>query len=82
MSKTFSEKILRKPTKFSVSVFPQLFFVLSRFLGVSWRWEFKSTTKNVLQTNRVEKFFKKSQKKSDQPWYFFGPRGTNQPRLP
>jgi hypothetical protein len=31
MSKTFSEKNLRKSTKKSMSVFPRLFFVLSRF---------------------------------------------------
>jgi hypothetical protein len=33
------------------------------FSGVSQRWEFKSTTKNVLQKNRVEKFLQKNRSK-------------------
>jgi hypothetical protein len=68
MSKTFSEKILRKPKKNSISVFPQLFCFIA-LLGVSWRWEFKSTTKNVLQKNRVEKFFKKIDPKNPKPTF-------------
>jgi hypothetical protein len=43
MSKTSSEK----STTISVSGFPR-FFGFIAFLGVSQRWEFKSTTKNIL----------------------------------
>jgi hypothetical protein len=35
------------------------------FSGVSQRWNFKSTTKNVLQKDRVEKVYKKNDKKSE-----------------
>jgi hypothetical protein len=53
MSKTFPKQIDKN---FDVS-FSSIFFVLSRFrVRVSQRWEFKNTTKNVLQKNRVEKF--------------------------
>jgi hypothetical protein len=104
MSKTFPEKILRKPTKFSISVFPQLFLfyrVFRCFLAMGVQKHYK----NVLQTKRftkiqtdffsifvyhvfgrfsvrgVQKHDKKNlETKSDQPRYFFGPRGTNQPR--
>jgi hypothetical protein len=37
-----------------MSVFPRRFCFIA-FPGVSQRWEFKNTTKNVLQNNRVEK---------------------------
>jgi hypothetical protein len=48
-----------------MSVFLRLYFGFIAFSGVSQRWEFKNTTKNVLQKNRVEKFLqKKSTKKS------------------
>jgi hypothetical protein len=52
-----------KSTKFLMSVFPR-FFVFVAFLGVSRRWEFKSTTKNVLQKGRVEKFLQTFDQKS------------------
>jgi hypothetical protein len=47
-----------------MSVFTRFFCVIA-FSGVSQRWEFKSTTKKVLQKNRVEKFYKKSTRKSE-----------------
>ena len=55
MSKTFSEKILRKPTKFSISVFPQLFLfyrVFRCFLAMG------------VQKHYKKRFSKKSTKKS------------------
>jgi hypothetical protein len=42
-------------------------FFLSRF----WAFLGEGSSKNTI---------KKSQKNPDQPWYFFGLRGTNQPR--
>jgi hypothetical protein len=49
MSKTFP----KKSTNISMSVFSRLFFIA--FSGVSQRWEFKSTTKNVLQKKSCRK---------------------------
>jgi hypothetical protein len=40
---------------FDVS-FSSIFFGFIAFSGASQRWEFKNTTKNVLQENRVGKF--------------------------
>jgi hypothetical protein len=61
MSKTFSEKIV----KISMSVFPRLIFCFIAFSGVSQRWEFKNTTKCVLQKGSCRKVFtKKSTKKN------------------
>jgi hypothetical protein len=42
-------------------------FVLSRFWALLGKGSSKTRFKNLF-------------KKYDQPWYFFGPRGTNQPR--
>jgi len=49
--KSMSKEFPKKSTKISMSVFPRLFCFIS-FSGVSQRWEFKSTTKNILQKNR------------------------------
>jgi hypothetical protein len=55
-----------------MSVFPRLFFIA--FSGVFQRWEFKNTTKNVLQNNRVEivlqKFDQKSKTDFFSNWFF------------
>jgi hypothetical protein len=112
MSKTFSEKIPRKSTKLPMSFFRLLCFIAFSGVSLRWRWEFKSTTKNVFKkivsksfyqkidkksqtdffsvlfyhvfgrfsVRGVQKHDKKSRKKTDQPRYFFGRRGTNQPR--
>jgi hypothetical protein len=40
------------------------FFCFIVFSGAPQRWEFKGTTKNVLQKNRVEKFLQKNRQKS------------------
>jgi hypothetical protein len=113
MSKTFSEKILRKSTKISMSLFPRLFVFYrvfrcflamgvhrhykKRFTKKSCRKVFTKKSTKQSQTDCFSIFFyhvfgrfsvrgdqkhdkKISQKKSDQPWYCFGLRGTNQPR--
>jgi hypothetical protein len=54
MSKTFP----KISTKISMPVFLD-FFCFIAFSNVSQRWEFKNTTKNVFQKNRVEKFLQK-----------------------
>jgi hypothetical protein len=111
MSKTFSEKILRKSANISMSVFP-LRICFIAFAGVSSRWGsktlqktfYKNNCRKFLQKNRQKipnRFFslfyfitflgvsrwgefnntiKNLGTKSDQPWYFSGLRGTNQPR--
>jgi hypothetical protein len=48
----------KKSTKISMSVF--LDFLFYRVFGFSQEWEFKNTTKNVLQKNRVERFLQKN----------------------
>jgi hypothetical protein len=45
--------------------------LLYRVVVVSQRWEFKNTAKNFLQSNRVEKFLQKIDKKS-QTDFFLG----------
>jgi hypothetical protein len=63
MSKTFSEKILRKPTKISISVFPQLFLFYRVFrcflaMGVQKHYKKRFTSKlcrKVFQNNRPKK---------------------------
>jgi hypothetical protein len=59
MSKTFSDK---NRQKFRCHFFLG-FFCFVAFPGVSQRWEFKDTTKNVLETDRVEKFLQKNRPK-------------------
>jgi hypothetical protein len=45
-------------------VFPRFLFCFIAFSGVSLRWEFKYTTKNVLQKILPKSFYKKTTKKS------------------
>jgi hypothetical protein len=56
--KSVSKTFPKISTKISMSVFPRLFLFFA-FSGVFQRREFKDTTKNVLQKNRVEKFLQK-----------------------
>jgi hypothetical protein len=63
MSKTFSEKILRKSTNFSISVFPQLFLLYRVFrcflaMGVQKHYKKRFTKKSCqkqIQKNRPKK---------------------------
>jgi hypothetical protein len=83
MTKTFSEKILRKSTRISISVFPRLPFVLSRFQVLLSDGSSKAPPKKN-QKDRVKKFFLKQKidKKSQNRlflgfclsrfWAFFG----------
>jgi hypothetical protein len=52
----------KKSTKISMSVLPRLFCFIA-FAGVSQRWEFKNTTKNVLPKIVSKGLYKKSTKK-------------------
>jgi hypothetical protein len=52
MSEAFRKKIDKS---FDVSP-PRLLVCFIAFSGVSQQWEFKNTTKNVLQKSRVEEF--------------------------
>jgi hypothetical protein len=63
MSKTFSEKILRKSTKISMSVFLG-FFVLLRFQVLLSDASPKTQEKTFYKKTRVEKFLQKNRKKS------------------
>jgi hypothetical protein len=64
MSKTFPEKILRKSTKISKSVFPRLFvFVLLRLKALLSDGSSKALQKTAYKKNRVEKFLQKNQQK-------------------
>jgi hypothetical protein len=58
MSKTFSKQIDKK-----IDVSCSSTFCFISFPGVPQRWEFKSATKNVLHTARVEKFLPKKSTK-------------------
>ena len=64
MSKTFSEKILRKPTKFSISVFPQLFLfyrVFRCFLAMGVQKHYKKRfAKKIVWKSFYKKFDQKS----------------------
>jgi hypothetical protein len=53
-----------------MSVFPRFFFGFIAFSGVSQRWEFKNTTKTVLQENRVKKVFTKKSGGDPKPIFF------------
>jgi hypothetical protein len=64
MSKLFTKKIDKT---FDVSFLRLLCSIA--FSGVSQRWEFKGTAKNVLQKNLVEKFLEKNRQKNRH--YFF-----------
>jgi amino acid transporter len=59
MSKTFSKKI----ENFVGVSFSSIFFCFIAFSGVSQRWEFKNTTKNILRKTSVEKFLQKNRPK-------------------
>jgi hypothetical protein len=63
MSKTVPEKILRKSTKISMSVFLRLCFVLLRFQVLLSDGSSKTLQKTFNKKNRVEKFYKKIDKK-------------------
>jgi hypothetical protein len=65
MSKEFSNK----STKNSMAVFPRLFCFIA-VSGVSPRWEFKNTTKNVLQNKSCREVFTKSSTKNPKPIFF------------
>jgi hypothetical protein len=84
MSKTFSKQIDQ-----NVGVnFSSTLFCFIAFSGVSQRWEFKSTTKNVLPKNCVEKFLQKIDKnpkpfcfrqKISRSWAFLGGGSSKTP---
>jgi UDP-N-acetylglucosamine:LPS N-acetylglucosamine transferase len=59
LQKVHIENFHQKIDKISMSVFLN-FFGFIVLPGVYRRWEFKSTTKNVLQKGRVEKFLPKN----------------------
>jgi hypothetical protein len=52
------------------------------FSGVSQRWEFKNTTKNVLQKNRIEKFLQKNRQNRSKTdfWAFLGEGSSKTPQ--
>jgi hypothetical protein len=60
MSKTFPKKI---DENFDDS-FSSFFVCFIAVSGVSQQWDFKNTTKNVLQKNRVEKLLRKNRPKN------------------
>jgi hypothetical protein len=60
--KNFSRENSQKIDKISMLFFLD-FFCFIAFSGASLRWEFKNTTKNVLQNNRVEKFLQNNRQK-------------------
>jgi hypothetical protein len=64
MSKTFPKKIDKN---FDVSFSSNFCFIA--FSGVSQRWEFKNTTKNVLQKKSCRKVFTKNSTKNPQPTF-------------
>jgi hypothetical protein len=58
LQKVHVENFFQNFDKISMSVFPRL-FLFYRVFGCFLAMGFKSTTKNVLQKNRVEKFLQK-----------------------
>jgi hypothetical protein len=70
LPKTFYKKVVSKTNCKKIDKKIQNRFFLDFFNHVFGRFSVRG----------VKKHDKKSGKKSDQPWYFFGPRGTNQPR--
>jgi hypothetical protein len=65
MSKTF----LNISTKKNRCQFFLDFFLFYRVSGVSQRWEFKNTTKNVLQNKSCRKVFTKNSTKNPKPTF-------------
>jgi hypothetical protein len=63
-----SRNATKKSARISMSVFPGLscFIVFS---GVSQRWEFRNTTKNVLQNKSCRKVFTKKSTKNSKPLF-------------
>jgi hypothetical protein len=58
------ENFSQKNRQISMSVFLRFFVCFVVFSGVSQRWEFNGTTKNVLPKNRAEKFLPKKRQKA------------------
>jgi hypothetical protein len=63
MSKTFPEKILRKSTKISMSVFPRLFFVLLCFQVLLSDGSSKTLQKTLHEKKSCRKVFTKNRQK-------------------
>jgi hypothetical protein len=63
----FSENRQKLRCQFFLNFFGFIKLTFIAFSGVTWRWEFKNTTKNVLQKTSCRKVFTKKSTKNPKP---------------